>query len=233
MRRRSRTGTFDTAMFEEYSMTLFYNETIDPKKYSATVRNCASIRKRNKAKQVSIGGCSSIKVKHDIVEAAIENEMVLFAPVSTNYPLIDFMYRAGNDYNLFQSTVSEKGHTASKRDIVGLVTNIINRTAPDLLQPLPTRGFRNPKWKNDTKFNLKAMAVPKIHLYYVVPHWIFDTFVTTPVNPNVDAQAFCKNESESFLSYFWEDLVSIKVLSVNEPIVDDPLIDDPQLKIAL
>jgi hypothetical protein len=153
--------------------------------------------------------------------------MVLFAPVSPNYKLIDFIYREGNDYNLFQSTISEENHSANKTHIVDVVKMIVSRTAPYLLQQLLVPMRKSKQWIEETDLTFNSMVNPKINLYSVVPHWKFVEFITTPTNPNKDAKEYCSMKSQSLLAYKWDEIVSIKVLSVNEPIVNETLISDP------
>jgi Retrotransposon hot spot protein len=130
----SRAGEFDKSIFEEYTKSLFYIDKHDPKILNATIRNCVPKASPKKVTHILIGGCRSMKTVYNIVEAAIETEMVLFSPVSKNYKLIDFIYRDGNVYNMFQSTMSKSGHTSNANHTVEFVTTILNATAPALLQ---------------------------------------------------------------------------------------------------
>jgi hypothetical protein len=221
MRRRSQSGAFDTTMYEEYTMTLFYDDKVFPKLYSTSVRDCTSAKGREDATDISIRVCGRIQITYDIAKAAIETEMVLFMPVSKNHKLYDFIYRDGNVYNLFQSTISEKNHTSNVHDIVEVVTKILKIVSPHLLQSLPKRQSKKEKERIKLSFTSNAASNPKINLYYVVPHWTFIDFVTNPVNPNKDTKAFYRKETVSLLSTYWDEIVSIRVLGVNEPSIND------------
>jgi hypothetical protein len=114
---------------------------------------------------------------------------------------------------MFQSTISSSGHTANPEHILEVAMEILSISASPLLQ------------QDDKRITNITMAsifescanVPKIILYYLVPSWIFEEFVTRPAEPNEEAKNVCKSKNLKVLAAYWNQIVSIKVLCVDQP----------------
>jgi hypothetical protein len=89
-------GSFDTGIYEAYTIELFYDQGGNPESFTANTRDCVGTYAHTHQTDISIGGCYRMERVEYIVQAAIETEMVLFTPISTTNKLIDFIYRDGH-----------------------------------------------------------------------------------------------------------------------------------------
>jgi hypothetical protein len=168
------------------------------KKISATVKQIQG----KQTEKLSIGGCTKEEIVQNIIFSAIANENILFVPQSKKNKFIDFIYRKGTTYNMFQATISSR-HSCNVAHLYAIVKSIWN----------------NRHGLNDRR-NRRAHtnSLPSFNVYYMVPTFSFGKFNTSPVNPkDKTPEEFGISENQNVLYEKWNDLVSFKVLEVEKP----------------
>jgi hypothetical protein len=166
-------GTFDSYLFEKYCM-----KTLVGKANYSNVRLVQGkrIKKANDGdnqqnlptNQKMFGGCTQEDAVDDIIASAIHTENTVFYPLSKTNKFIDFMYRNGTTYNMFQATIG-KSHSSNVKDLYEIVKSIYEKD-PKLFKNIS--GIRN-----------QADVLPSFNIYYMVPNQRFDYFTTSPVDP--------------------------------------------------
>ena len=186
-------GSFDPYLFETYCAKLFY-DAVQPSKKSFPVKYSEEPLTAE-VTDITLVQCTKKEKVENIVAAAKRREHCVFTPISKVNKLIDFMYRDGNTYYAFQSTIAGR-HDASPRLIYEFVLGVINEN------------------------KIGAMdLMPRIMIFYAIPMFRFDKFKTKPAKANAKAREYCKKMmgENSVLYTQWNDLVVIRFLRVDAP----------------
>ena len=187
-------GTFDPYLFEKYCTKLFY-DAVQPSKKLFYIKDSEEAPKKAKVTTIKLVQCKKQEHVENIVAAAKGCEQCVFTPISKVNKLIDFMYRNGNTYYAFQSTIARR-HDASPRLIYEFVTDVIN----------------------ENKIRTKGL-MPRIMMFYAIPKFWFDDFNTNPAKANANAREYCKKMmgANSDLYMQWNEVVNIHFLKVDAP----------------
>jgi hypothetical protein len=200
--------SFDGKLFEAYAGHLFY-DSVRPRRLMVTVRLLRNNNSTN-AFKVQIGGCLKQMKVENIIDEALATQMVLFVPTSSTNKLVDFMYREGNTFYLFQCTIA-KTHSARPDHILELMVKVISNRMPSMLESNP-----------GTNTNREIHDYPWFILCYVVPEFRFKEFATNPVNAKGKAREMCLERygEENDLWKHWNEILVIYTLCVDQPQVE-------------
>jgi hypothetical protein len=79
---------------------------------------------KNESLPIKLGGCTSIKLAVDIIDAVKMKQNTVFHSTNNNFRLIDFIYKDNDGtYHAFQVTTG-LNHPAKQDDIINLVTTL-------------------------------------------------------------------------------------------------------------
>ena len=198
-------GKFDPYLFETFcAVSLCDSE--QPKKQFFLTR----FLNQTKEKTIRLNQCFKREKVYNIVQAARDKERVLFLPVSPTYKLIDFGYRDGNTYHFFQCTTGSK-HSANPLHIYELVLEVFSKTEEEI-----------------SLVSMAAVDVPQVKIYYAVPEFRFDEFVSEHPNATIVAREYCMQKQNSTISgnrtkeihKLWNSIVSIDILRIERPNIE-------------
>jgi hypothetical protein len=200
---------FDTYLFKCYCRTLLY-DSVNPTERKFNVKRKIGTRKSStrKPSRKLLGGCSALKRVDDIMVSARTEELVLFAPYSTQYRLVDFVYRKNNIYYLFHATTGmeqdqelQQGRSADPIDISEWVVNEINTAMPSLL--IDEQG----------KEGQSSVEAPKFEFIYVVPQFDFERVLLQTENTTIQARDIIKQKLGKRTAIYkqWNDIVSLSI----------------------
>jgi GTPase SAR1 family protein len=183
-------STFDAYLFETYCRKILLETPFAP-----TIRLVRGKTNKQWIQTESlISGIKKEVMVDNIVTSAINTENTIFFPQSKQNKFIDFMYRSGDTYNMFQATISER-HSSKASDLYEIVIFLCTQSE-----------------------HILGKSPQLLNFYYIVPSFRYEKFKTRPVDPEVKALALFKvHEKESILYKNWKKLVSIKVLEVKKP----------------
>ena len=187
-------GYFDPYLFKTYCTKLFYDK-VQPSKVAFTVRDSETPPSNAKNSNMTLVQCKQKEKVENIIDSARRVEHCLFTPVSKTNKLIDFMYRDGNTYYAFQSTIAQR-HDASPKLIYEFVMDVLK------------------------EFEVEATyLMPKIMIFYTIPMFRYDIFNTKPAKANTKAREYCKTKIGKNANFYlkWNDVVTIHFLRVDAP----------------
>jgi hypothetical protein len=152
-------GTFDPYLFESYCRMILREGP-----FTLNVKNF----QEKDSQEIEIGGHMDEVTVDDIVAAAIETENTIYIPGSKTNKFIDFMYREGTTYNMFQATIS-KQHSCNPTHLYDIVKSI--------------------------ERNIQSDTLPSFNIYYMVPGFKYDKFSITPVDSKLKARNLLKKKN--------------------------------------
>jgi hypothetical protein len=165
-----RSSKFDPKLYEAYTQSVLLTEDCRlPGRYINGTDYSYDL-------ELTIGGCrESNRTGDDIIQKAMENEKILFRPISKTYELIDFVHRDGNVLKCIQSTTGER-HDCQEYLLYELVKSVCEMF-----------------FYNSTDISgLETDRCPRIHLIYMVPEFVYTNFRLNPVNPKLKGASVAK-----------------------------------------
>jgi hypothetical protein len=130
-------------------------------------------------------------------------------------------------YYIFQCITATK-HTCHYDQMYQLVTEVIKTVVPEVLEEFSTESTSDKE--RQVQFADLVVQVPKFQFLFLVPSFLYDTFVleiirTDPVNTNLaddDKEAIQSDRvnqvgRNNLLSLIWNDIISVHAVQVDEP----------------
>jgi hypothetical protein len=185
-------------IFEAYTRQLMMGESIFLQCRVCCSRTDVQYNEDNLVWKI-FGSCQEIRLTSDSLESALLEPNIVFHSIHKTYPLVDFVYKDKNNHiHAFQVTVG-KTHNAELVKIRALAKKVISSDDRNKNQHLSTGLVGTDSASNSSLGNQpfqvrrhpgrnQPLGSTKLSfsLYYLVPEYQFNKFVTNPVNPVKD-----------------------------------------------